>query len=143
MHTFPATEHIASLRIRAFQLALKGWFHKRLRAFQVAIKRLFHKRLCAFQVALRAIYRIIIPDSSQDFSLDFEPQAILLKRLPKARQSSAFWLRFWLKIFIEHAPIGYLPNLTNVRNNYSCNSHQARVPQKIASYALTVNTRKC
>ena len=29
-------------------------------------------------------------------------EAILLKLLPKARQSSAFWLGFWLRILNEH-----------------------------------------
>ena len=60
------------MRLRAFQLALKRLFHKRFRAFQLALKRLFHKRLRAFQLALKGYLPNLIPDSSQDFGLDFE-----------------------------------------------------------------------
>ena len=116
----------------------KRLFHKRLRAFQLALKRLFHKRFRAFQLALKGYLPNLVPDLSQDFSSDVE-RSDPSNTPPASEVSSAFWLGFWLKIFSTTN----LTNLTNVRNNYSCDSHQARDPQNIASYALTVNTRKC
>ena len=69
---------------------------------------------------IKRISRIIVPDSSQDFSSDFE-RSDPSKTPPLSEVSSAFWLGFWLRIFVHHSSLtsSAINNHSSAMNNES------------------------